>query len=345
MNKVSIVIPVYSAEKYVYAAVQSALQQTYQNIEILIVDDGSLDKSLEICQQFTDSRIKIIRQKNRGLPGARNTGIRHARGEYIGFLDADDIWLPEKVEKHVKHLNNSRDVGVSFSYSAFINEDGEPLGTYQRPKFRDITPSYLLCRNPIGNGSAGIIRREAFAAIRFQDNLHGTMEDFYFDERLRHSNADATDFDCWLRIAIQAGWKIEGIPQVLTLYRVNSQSLSANMLKQLDAIEKVLEKTRSYAPEIVDCWGSRAKAVYQRHIARRAITQKSRDLAIKMSHQATATDWRILIEEPQRTYSTLAAAYLLQLLPHSIYNQIESFAFKIAGAIQKRRIIADQSQI
>jgi len=345
MHKVSIVIPVYGAEKYVAAAVQSALQQTYQNIEILIIDDGSPDKSIEICQQFIDPRIKIIRQKNRGLPGARNTGIRHAQGEYIGFLDADDIWLPEKVEKHVEHLNNSPDVGVSFSYSAFINEDGEPLGTYQRPKFRDITPAYLLCRNPIGNGSAGMIRREAFEAVKFQDNLHGTVEDFYFDERLRHSNADATDFDCWLRIVIQAGWKIEGIPQALTLYRVNSQSLSANMLKQLDAIEKVIEKTHSYAPEIVEQWGSRAKAVYQRHIARRAVTQKSRSMAIKMAHQAITTDWRILIEEPQRTFSTLAAAYLLQFLPMFIYNQIESFAFKIAGAIQKRRIIADQSSI
>src|SRR5690242_5160744 len=110
MKKVSIVIPVYGAEQYVSAAVQSAIKQTYKNLEILIIDDGSPDKSIEICQQFTDSRIKIIRQKNRGLPGARNTGIRHAQGEYIGFLDADDIWLPEKIEKHVEHLDNSPDV-------------------------------------------------------------------------------------------------------------------------------------------------------------------------------------------------------------------------------------------
>jgi hypothetical protein len=171
------------------------------------------------------------------------------------------------------------------------------------------------------------------------------VEDFYFDERLRHKSADATDLDCWLRIAIQTRWKLEGVPQALTLYRVNSQSLSANMLKQLEAIENVIENTRSYAPEVVEEWGSRAKAVYQRHIARRAVTRKSKSMAINMVHQAIATDWRILIAEPQRTFSTLAAAYLIQLLPLSIYNQIEGFALKIAGAIQKRRILADQSRV
>lgn len=122
MKKVSVIIPVYNADKYIAATVESVLAQTYKNFEILIIDDGSPDKSLKVCQQFQDSRIKIICQANRGLPGARNTGIRHAQGDYIAFLDADDIWLPNKLEKHVNHLNNSPTVGISFCYSAFINE-------------------------------------------------------------------------------------------------------------------------------------------------------------------------------------------------------------------------------
>lgn len=182
MKKVSVIIPVYGVEKYIAATVQSVLDQTYTNFEILIIDDASPDKSVEICQKFTDPRIKIIHQANRGLAGARNTGIRHAQGEYLAFLDGDDLWLPQKLEKQIAHLENSPAVGVSFSRSAFINEVGKSLGTYQMPKLKGITTPYLLCRNPVGNGSAPVVRSEVFEAIKFQDNLHGTVEDFYFDE-------------------------------------------------------------------------------------------------------------------------------------------------------------------
>jgi glycosyltransferase involved in cell wall biosynthesis len=103
-GKVSVIIPVYKTEKYVEAAVASVLNQTYQNLEIIVVDDGSPDDSLKLVRQFDDPRIRIIEQENRGLAGARNTGIRHAVGEYIAFLDSDDVWLPEKLAKHVKHL-------------------------------------------------------------------------------------------------------------------------------------------------------------------------------------------------------------------------------------------------
>jgi glycosyltransferase involved in cell wall biosynthesis len=341
MKTVSIIIPVYKAEKYIAATLQSALDQTYKNIEILIIDDGSPDRSIEICQQFIDSRIRIIRQENRGLPGARNTGIRHAKGEYLSLLDADDIWLPEKIEKHIKHLENSPGVGVSFSRSAFINEAGQPLGIYQMPKLTGITPSLVLCRNPISNGSAAVIRREVFEAIKFKDNLHGSEEDFYFDERLRHANADATDVECWLRMAIKSDWQIEGIPEALTLYRVNSGGLSANLLKQLDSLDRVIEKTRSYAPELINQCATLARAYHLRYSARRAVSLQDGSMAIGLINQALAANWRILLEEPRRTLLTLAAAYLVFILPQFLYNPIEAVALKSTGATQKRRILQD----
>jgi glycosyltransferase involved in cell wall biosynthesis len=339
MKKVSIIIPVYKAEKYIAATVQSVLEQTYKNFEILIIDDASPDKSIDICKQFTDSRIKIIHQENRGLAGARNTGIRHAQGEYLAFLDADDLWLPEKLEKHVAHLDSSPKVGVSFSCSTFINDEGQPLGLYQIPKLKDITLPHVLCRNPIGNGSAAVIRREVFEAIKFQDNLHGTVEDFYFDEHFRQSE----DIECWVRISIKTDWQIEGIPEALTLYRVNSGGLSANMLKQLDSWEKVIEKTRSYAPEIITQWETLARAYQLRYLARRAVRQQDSSMAVKLINRAMATNWRILLEEPRRTLISLVAAYFLWLLPQSLYRQIETVALKSTGATQKRRILQEQS--
>lgn len=339
MKLVSVIIPVYGAEKYIAATLQSLLAQTYENFEALIIDDGSPDRSIEICQQFTDPRLKIIRQPNRGLPGARNTGIRHAKGDYIALLDADDLWLPTKLEKHVNHLNNSPNVGISFSYSAFIDDKGNSTGLNQIPsKLQDITPSYVLCRNPIGNGSAAVIRREVFEDIKFQDDLHEIVEDCYFDERLRHAKADATDIECWLRISIQTRWHQEGLPEALTLYRVNSGGLSANALNQLEALEKVIEKTRSYAPEVIAQCENAARAYHLRYTTRRLVTLKNGSMAVKLFHQSLASHWRILLEEPIRTLLTGAAVYLLWLLPRSMYDKIEAMGLKVAGEAQKRRI-------
>jgi glycosyltransferase involved in cell wall biosynthesis len=338
MKKVTVIIPVYGVEKYITATVQSVLEQTYKNFELLIIDDASPDRSIEICQQFTDARIKIIHQANRGLAGARNTGIRHAQGEYLAFLDGDDLWSPQKLEKHIAHLKNSPAVGVSFSRSAFIDETGQSLDTYQMPKLKGISTSDLLGRNPVGNGSAAVIRREVFKAIKFQDNLRGIVEDFYFDEHFRQSE----DMECWIRISIKTDWQIEGIPEALTLYRVNSGGLSANIAKQLDSWEKVIEKTRSYAPKIVTQWENLARAYQLQYLARNAIRLQAGSMAVKLVNRALAANWRILLKEPRPMLLTLVAAYFLWLIPQSLYSKIEAFALKITGTTQKRRILQDQ---
>lgn len=340
MKLVSVIIPVYQAEKYVAATVQSVLAQTYKNFELLIIDDGSLDQSIEICQQFTDPRIKIIRQQNRGVSAARNAGIRHAQGEYIALLDADDLWLPQKLEKHVEHLENSPEVGVSFSRSAFIDEVDKPIGIFQMSKLKDVTPLDLLCRTPIGNGSVPVMRKEVFAAIKFTDNLYG-IEEFYFDEdRQLHPSEDV---ECWLRISLQTNWKIEGIAEALTLYRVNSSGYSAQLLKKLSSWERMLLKAHAYTPpELIAQWEKPAMAYQLRYLARRAVTLEAGSTAVELAQRSLSTYPTILFEEPRRTTITLAAAYLLWLLPRSIYSQVNSLALKITGKSQKRRI--DQAQ-
>jgi len=333
-KKVSVIVPVYNAEQYVKDTLQSLLAQTHSNLEVIIVDDGSPDQSIEVCRQFTDSRIKIVQQANRGPAGARNTGIRHAQGDYVAFLDADDLWLPEKLEKHVHHLETSPLVGVSFSYSAFIDELGEYTGLYQIPrKIKGITAPYVLCRNPIGNGSAAVLRREVFEEIKFQDEYIGS-EHCYFDEKFRGTE----DIECWTRIAAQTTWETEGIPEVLTLYRISSGGLSANALNQYAALEKVLEKLCSLYPEILKSSEREARSYYLRYIARRALTLKDAELAVQMINQAIRQDWRILREEPQRTLITLVAAYLLRLMPRSLYNQVELTGYKLTEVTQRYQL-------
>ncbi|NEO20811.1 MULTISPECIES: glycosyltransferase family 2 protein [unclassified Moorena] len=335
MKHVSVIIPVYGVENYIAAAVQSVLEQTYTNFEVLIIDDESPDSSIKICQEFSDQRLKIINQNNRGLAGARNTGIRHAKGDYLAFLDGDDLWLPQKLERHIEHLEKFPDIGISFSRSALIDEAGNFMGAYLMPKLTNITISDLFQESPIGNGSAAVVRREVFDTIKYQDNLYGSTEDYYFDENFRR----AEDIECWLRIAIQTDWKIEGILEALTLYRINTQGLSANLFKQFESLEQMIEKTRSYAPTVTSRWENISRAYQLRYLARSAVRLKVGSDAVTLIHRSLSNHWLILLEQPRRTILTLIAAYMLWLLPKSLYAQIELLVSKLLKNVKKQPLV------
>ncbi|ELS34712.1 MULTISPECIES: glycosyltransferase family 2 protein [Pseudanabaena] len=339
MPKVSVIMPVYNVEKYIAETISSVLAQTFTDFELLVIDDESKDTSIEICEGFTDARIQIIHQKNRGLAGARNTGIRHAKGEYLAFLDSDDVWRSQKLEKHVQHLDANPAIGVSFCSSEFIDDDSQPLGNYQIPQIKNITPELVLCRNPISNGSVPVIRKAVFQDIEFIDNFYGTEEKFYFDDRFRQSE----DIECWIRIVLTTKWQLEGIPEALTLYRVNSGGLSANMIKQLDSWEKVIAKTRTYAPQFLAQWESLARAYQLRYLARRAIRNQDRQAGVALVNRALASNWKILIYEPQRTLLTMFAAYSIWILPRGLYNSIESFALQLTGKSQRKAIAKNRT--
>jgi glycosyltransferase involved in cell wall biosynthesis len=339
MSKVSVVMPVYNVERYVAGAVASVLAQTHENVELLVVDDLSPDNSVAICESFGDPRIRILRHReNRGLAGARNTGIRHATGDIIAFLDSDDLWLPTKLERHLAHLRKAPQVGVSYSRSAFIDDNGNSLRFHQMPKLHEIDTGHLLCRNPIGNGSAPVIRREALEAARFKAAFYGAEEDFWFDDRFRQSE----DIECWIRMSILGDWRFEGIPEPLTLYRVNAGGLSANVLRQLESWERVIEKTRTYAPDVVARWERPARAYQLRYLARRAVRLRDGRLAVEFVRRALEEDWRILVNEPRRTLLTLVAAFILKHAPGNLYAGAETLAGSVLGAMQRTRIAFDK---
>jgi glycosyltransferase involved in cell wall biosynthesis len=341
MKYVTVVVPVYGVEQYIVAAVKSVLAQTYTHFELLIVDDGSPDRSIELCRQFTDPRIKILQQPNGGPAAARNLGIYHAKGDYIAFLDGDDIWLPDKLAKHVAHLESSPEVGVSFCRSALINEAGTPLGIYQVvTKLDRIRPIDLLCRTPISNGSVPVIRREALEAIRYTVCKDGQEHVCYFNpDRQLHPSEDV---ECWLRIAIKTPWTIAGIPEALTLYRVNSQGFSANLWKKLLSWEQMLSEAQQYGAEPMKRCKAPAMAYQLRHLARRAVSLRDGAIAMSLIHAALTMYPYILIEEPYRTLQTLFAAYLVRLLPQTFYQQCEAAAMQLAGGKQQQQISKEQ---
>lgn len=182
--RITIVIPVYNGENYVEEAINSALSQTYKNIEVLIVDDGSKDKTEEICKKYKD-KIKYIKKENGGVASALNVAIDNMSGEYFSWLSHDDLYFDDKIEKQVNflsHLNNKQ--VILFSNYILINENGRKLATIKiNPQIYKNKKEYILLRGCI-NGITMLIPKKAF------------LECGKFDELLRCTQ----DYDCWHRL-------------------------------------------------------------------------------------------------------------------------------------------------
>lgn len=320
---VSVVMPMYNVEKYIAESLTSVLQQTYDNFEVICVDDGGSDNSAAYVAAISDPRVRLIQQKNRGLAGARNTGIAAAHGEFIALLDSDDVWLPEKLALHVVHLRLNPHVGVSYCPSLFIDEQSERLGIGQFPKLNNVNAKHIFCRNPVGNGSAPVIRKAALDDIAFFGESEPERPQ-YFDETFRQSE----DIECWLRMALNSTWQFEGIPEPLTLYRVNSSGLSANLEKQYQSWWGAVAKNRQGHEAFFKRWLGLANAYQLRYLSRRAVQSRNAKSACKMVFKGLATGPRMLFEEPKKTFLSVACA-LLSWLPENVYNQLERTAMNM----------------
>ncbi len=307
--RISVVMPVYNVEAYVAEAIRSVLAQTFADFELIIVDDGGTDASMAICRSFSDPRIAIVSQRNRGLAGARNTGIAAARGEFIALLDSDDRWLPEKLMLHIIHLDNAPTIGVSYAPSRFIDTAGRPLRIVQRPKLKGVSAQDIFCRNPVGNGSAPVLRRTALDTVVFV-HPDDRARPCWFDETLRQSE----DIEMWLRLALTGGVRFEGIAPVLTEYRIGGGGLSAQILRQYESWQGVVARMACYAPEFNARHVGRARAYQLRYLARRAIQLGDAGMAMALLRAAAASSIRPLLEEPVKSLTTVAAAVAGRLI-------------------------------
>ncbi len=323
MEFATIVIPVFNGASTLREAIDSALAQTYPTFEVLVIDDGSTDDSADIVRSYDDRRLRMVQQDNGGLNSARNTGIREARSDFIGLLDADDIWEPTKLAKQMAHLRSDPTIGLSFAGSWMIDVNGQPTGLHQTPQVAGITPSDLLYRNPVGNGSTPVMRRAALDEIAHPHPTEGHI--CWFDEELRQS----TDIECWIRLSLQTEWKIEGIAEALTGYRVNPAGLSANVLRQFDTWLQMVQKTAVYAPHFIAEHGAHAKACQLRYLARRAVSLRQPGLAWAFARASLSSSPRILMDQPLKTITTVGAAGVLRIAGTTIYTAIESALLSI----------------
>jgi glycosyltransferase involved in cell wall biosynthesis len=229
---VSVIIATHNRAEFVGQTLKSVLDQTHKGIEVIVVDDGSTDNTADLLKQY-EGRIKYVYQERSERSKARNRGVKHSRGTYIAFLDSDDLWLPEKIERQVQLLNERPDVGVVYTDVQFIDAKGNAYSdeiSWDVPK-RQVLYEDLMTHNVItGTTSSVMIRRECLDKVGLFDESMDACE----------------DLDLFRRIAqYYTFYKIE-LP--LVRFRIHPGSTQVNASAMAKGWETTIEKISRNTP-------------------------------------------------------------------------------------------------
>jgi glycosyltransferase involved in cell wall biosynthesis len=222
MPKVSVIIPTYNRASLLRHAIESVLGQTYDDYELIIVDDGSTDNTAEVVARNSSDKIIYVHQQNRGRSAARNHGIRIATGEYIAFLDSDDMFLSAKLESQVKVLDDNPAIGLVYSHAKNVDENGDFLAYHYEGDFSGrIYPEMLFIKNNLITTPTVMVRASILSEVGgFDETLH-----------------ICEDLDLWRRIA--RCHEVAQIPTALALIRIRAA-------ERIDIVEFMKGRTRYY---------------------------------------------------------------------------------------------------
>jgi glycosyltransferase involved in cell wall biosynthesis len=231
MPTISVILPVYNAERFLKEAIDSILQQTFSDFELLLINDGSTDGSEQIIASYTDPRIVYIKnEKNEGLIYSLNKAIDLARGRYIARMDADDVSLPQRFEKQLRYLEEHPDVGVVAATVSFINERGEKIGDWPLDKnaisartIRKKMASECCIAHPTVFLTAVLLKRYKYNPL--QRNIE--------------------DYDLWLRM-LDDNIVIGKVGEDLLFYRIHSSSVTQTSWEELIPQRRILACKKQY---------------------------------------------------------------------------------------------------
>ena len=241
--ELSVIIPAYNAARTIGPAVDSVLAQTFADFELIVIDDGSRDATADAVEAYDDARLSLVRSENRGVSAARNLGLEHASGSFVAFLDADDAWRPEKLERQHASLASAPEAGVCFASAQVVDDGLRAIGLDPAVDRRDFTEALLLEGNIIAGGGSSVMARASLV-----ERLGG------FDAEL----SQCADWDMWLRLSSITGF----IPlaDALVQYRSAPGSMSSNPdLLEQDTIA-LLDKF--YASQAASAYGRVRRRAY-----------------------------------------------------------------------------------
>lgn len=252
--EVSVIIPAYNAAETLAETLASVKMQTFSDWEIIVVDDGSRDRSIDIAREAAsvEPRIRLIQQCNAGPSAARNNGVSQARGSVVAFLDADDTWLPQHLELAMKLLRCDEKLGVAFAPCRIVDEHGRDTGQRTRASTLDVTAGQILGCNPTATCSSLVVRKSVFADA-------GPM---------REDMVHAEDQE-WLFRVIQSGWMCRSHDSCTVNYRSSPRGLSSDVPRMFAGWKTFVDVARQTAPDVVAKDLASATAAMHLYYARR----------------------------------------------------------------------------
>lgn len=299
---ISVVIPAYNTRETIAEAIDSVLTQSYNNLEIIVVDDGSPDDVATHVEQKYGSKVQLIRQQNVGLAGARNTGIQAAKGEYVAFLDSDDAWLPNKLAEQVKQISKHPD-GTVFYSNCYFWENGKRTKQWidTHNQGNDLITRQLIRREIMIPVLTTVVKKSAL------------MEVGHFNQKLR----EVEDYDLWLRLAIQ-GATFYGLTKPLALYRINPQGLSSNTLKMAQTQLQVYKNILPIAPSALRAEVKEQVSIFQIEVLHQG---RKHDAAKGKRLPAAAKSLKMAQYRPQKALSYLATSLIFLCGPRGSWNR------------------------
>lgn len=309
----TVVIPAYNAAGTLQETLASVFAQTYRDYEIIVVDDGSTDTTPQLLEDYGEA-LQVVHKPNEGRPAAaRNRGVAAARGEYIAFLDADDLWRPEKLARQIDLMEANPRLGLCFTAAAIIDEGGHQVRINRcMPTARGKIYDLLSTRN-VMVGSSVMIRRRAIEAVGG------------FDEGL----TSIENWDLWIRIAHD--WEVDHVDEPLTAYRQHAGNRSVNVELRRRNIFRILERHHDPADRSTAGRRRRRDAYFNAYFTVLGIGYFSR---LEMG-DARRAFWRAFRLKPR---ADVARHLLLSLLGKPAFLAVRNLRRRLTG-----RVIEEES--
>jgi glycosyltransferase involved in cell wall biosynthesis len=245
---VSVVLPVHNGESTILEAVTSVLDQSSRDLELIVINDGSTDATVEILSSVTDPRMSTHTGSQSGPAASRNQGIAHARGNFIAFIDADDLWLPEKLTEQMAAFDRMPEAAAAYCWIDYVSQNGVFVSPDGRAVYEGMVHEQMLTRNFIDCGSNIMVRRQVL------------LDEGGFDESL----PVVEDWD--LSIRLSARHIFVCVPRVLVLYRQSPSSLSTRVRLMEESYQRVINRTIADSPEQLEYIKARSAALFYEYL-------------------------------------------------------------------------------
>jgi glycosyltransferase involved in cell wall biosynthesis len=313
MPTISVIVPAYNAEQTILETITSVLNQTFSNFELLVINDGSTDRTLELLSTVQDPRLKIFSYPNGGVSVARNRGITQASGEFIAVLDADDLWTVDKLELQLAALQEHPEAGLAYSWAYYMDEQGKSIQPSEPVYFEGNVYAQLLVNDFVVSCSNCLMRRQTIDSVG------------EFDQEV----AGAADWDYWLRVALQ--WPFVVVPKHQVYYRVSAGSMQSNVEFMERCNLRVIEKGFQAAPPEMQSLKNQSLANTYRYSAHLYLTRVASADGAKQAAQKLGMAIRLYppILRDSWTRNLFFKAFLMRVISPKVSRNLIQFVSKL----------------